>query len=373
MKTSTAKQIVENILGEAGIRINGDRPWDIRVQNPLFYNRVLAKGSLALGESYMDGWWECDALDQFFDRLLRARLDKKAKKSLPVIWTAIRCKLTNRQRPARAFVIGKRHYDIGNTLFRAMLDKEMNYSCGYWKSARTLDEAQKAKLDLVCGKIRLQPGMKVLDIGCGWGGFAKYAAETYGAEVLGITVSKEQVRFARKRCRNLSVRVELMDYRLIHEEFDRIVSLGMFEHVGVKNHRTFMKVAHRSLAPQGLFLLHTIAGNRSVRHTDPWIGRYIFPNSMLPSAKQIAASIEGLFVIEDWHSFGHYYDATLMAWYRNFVQNRDRIQEARDRRFYRMWTYYLLACAGSFRARRNQVWQIVFSKQGIQGGYSRIN
>jgi cyclopropane-fatty-acyl-phospholipid synthase len=250
-----------------------------------------------------------------------------------------------------------------------MLDKRMNYSCGYWDKAQTLDEAQVDKLDLICRKLCLQPGMTVLDIGCGWGGLARYAAEKYGARVYGITVSAEQVKFARQYCRGLDVDIELQDYRALQQPFDRIVSVGMFEHVGSRNYRTFMKVVRRCLKPQGLFLLHTIAGNTSVHATDPWISRYIFPNSMLPSARQIAAAAEGQLVIEDWHSFGQYYDPTLMAWHRNFTAKWNAIQDLYDETFYRMWTYYLLACAGSFRARRNQLWQIVFSRNGIRGGY----
>jgi cyclopropane-fatty-acyl-phospholipid synthase len=211
--------------------------------------------------------------------------------------------------------------------------------------------------------------MKVLDIGCGWGGFAKYAAEKYGANIHGITVSREQVKYAKKICQGLDVEIELKDYRALKEKFDCIVSIGMFEHVGCGNYRTFIKVVHQCLKADGLFLLHTIAGNNSVNSTDPWINKYIFPNSMLPSAKQITSATEGLFVLEDWHSFGQYYDKTLMAWYNNFIENWTKIKDEYDERFYRMWTYYLLSCAGSFRASRNRLWQIVLSKKGIKGGY----
>jgi cyclopropane-fatty-acyl-phospholipid synthase len=250
-----------------------------------------------------------------------------------------------------------------------MLDRGINYSCGYWKKAKTLDDAQEAKLDLICRKMGLRSGMKVLDIGCGWGGFAKYAAEKYGANIHGITVSQEQVIFANKFCQGLDVKIELKDYRELKGKFDRIVSIGMFEHVGCRNYRTFMKVIHRCLNADGLFLLHTIAGNVSVNSTDPWSNKYIFPNSMLPSAKQITSAAEGLFVLEDWHSFGQYYDKTLMAWHNNFTKNWTKLKDAYNERFYRMWTYYLLSCAGSFRSRKNQLWQIVFSKKGIKGGF----
>jgi len=369
MEDTSGKQTLEGFLALADVRINGDRPWDIHVENPGFYGRILAGGSLALGESYMDGWWECEALDQFFDKILHARLDEKARKTPRLLLASLSNKLINPQRRSRAFDIGRRHYDIGNDLFSIMLDKGMNYSCGYWERAAALDEAQEEKLALICRKMGLEPGMRVLDIGCGWGGFARYAAVTYGVDVVGITVSREQANLARERCQGLSVRIELIDYRDLKETFDRIVSVGMFEHVGVKNYRTYMKIIHRCLSSGGLFLLHTIGSNTSVRDTDPWISKYIFPNSMLPSAKQITDASEGLFVLEDWHSFGHFYDQTLMAWYRNVTERWEQVKEAYDRRFYRMWTYYLLSCAGSFRARRNQLWQIVFSKNGIRGGW----
>lgn len=366
MKGEKAKQFIKNILTPLDIRINGNRPWDIQINNPQFYQRVISGGSLALGESYMDGWWDCNALDEFFKRLLEYRIDKKNKSLRPaILWEMFKARVMNVQRGARAFIIGRRHYDTGNTLFKFMLDKGLNYSCGYWHNACNLDEAQTGKLDLICRKIGLEQGMTVLDIGCGWGGFAKYAAETYGVKVKGITVSNEQAGYAGEQCKGLDVTIELTDYHDLHEQFDRIVSIGMFEHVGWKNYKTFMDVVHRCLKDDGIFLLHTIAGNTSSKGTDPWIGAYIFPNSMLPSASQIFRAAEGLFILEDLHSLGRYYDRTIMAWYDNFTQNWDRLKDQYDMRFFRMWSYYLLSCAASFRSRRNQLWQIVFSKQGI--------
>lgn len=372
MPKKDARQVVQQLLETAGVQIDGGRPWDIRVRNPHFFERVLAGGSLSLGESYMDGWWDCPATDQFFDRILRARLDQEARISPEVLWSILRARLMNLQRRSKAFDIGRQHYDIGNRLFSVMLDQKMNYSCAYWNNAKSLDEAQACKLDLICRKLGLQSGMTVLDIGCGWGGFARHAAEAYGVTVIGITVSRRQAEYAETCCRGLPIRIELKDYRSLKESCDRIVSIGMFEHVGGKNHRTFMKVVHRCLKPDGLFLLHTIGGNTSVRSTDPWIDRYIFPNYHLPSAAQITSAAEGLFVFEDWHSFGPHYDTTLMAWHRNFTAGWPHIADAYDERFYRMWTYYLLCCAGSFRARINQLWQVVFSKTGVRGGYRRV-
>ncbi len=372
MKASTSEKLVRELLASADIVVDGTRPWDIQVHNPRFYHDLVAGGSMALGERYMDGWWDCDALDGFFDRIFKFRVDEQARQSIRTLWCVIKAACTSSPSRFRAFKIGTHHYDIGNDLFRAMLDKWMNYSCAYWKAASDLDTAQESKMDLICRKLQLQSGMRLLDIGCGWGGLAAFAAERYGVEVVGITVSEQQARLARQRCEGLPVTIELMDYRHMTSTFERIVSVGMFEHVGARRYRTFMRRVRRCLAPEGLFLLHTIAGNCSVYSGDPWLARYIFPNSMLPSSRQISAAAEKLLVLEDWHSFGPDYDPTLLAWYRNFVANWDLIKNRYDGRFYRMWTYYLLACAGAFRARHNQLWQIVFSRHGLRPKYESV-
>jgi cyclopropane-fatty-acyl-phospholipid synthase len=370
MSKASSESVLQTLLDPLDVRINGSRPWDIRVHDPAFYDAALAGNSLALGETYMDGCWDCDALDMLFARILRAGLDRKAPLSPRLMWCRAKAGLAPGRR--RAFEIGRRHYDTGNRLFSAMLDRWMNYSCAYWKNAQTLDQAQEAKMDLICRKLYLRPGLKVLDIGCGWGGLAAYAAKNYDVRVVGVTVSGQQVKLARNICAGLPVTIELKDYRDIQGEFDRIVSVGMFEHVCARNYRTFMGVVRRCLKPDGLLLLHTIAANRSNYRLDPWIAKYIFPNSMLPSARQITAAAEGLLVIEDWHNFGPDYDPTLMAWHANFVRNWDRLKAEYDQRFFRMWTYYLLICAGTFRARKNQLWQIVFSKDGLTSGYTSI-
>ncbi len=362
----------QQILALADIEINGDRRWDICVRNDEFYARVLREGSLGLGESYMDGWWDTQSLDEFFARIFRADLEKKLRPHWKILLGFLGKILVNQQRKSKAFEIGKYHYDIGNDLYQAMLDKRMVYSCGYWKNASNLDEAQQAKLELVCKKLGLQEGKKVLDIGCGWGSFAKYAAEKYRVAVVAITVSKEQAELGRKLCAGLPIEIKLQDYRDIKGMYDHIVSLGMFEHVGYKNYSTYMEVANCHLRDEGLFLLQTIVGNTSVKTNDPWMGKYIFPNSMLPSVEQIATAIKGLFVMEDWHNFGVDYDKTLMAWFQNFDRRWDNLKPRYGERFYRMWKYFLLGSAGCFRVRKNQLWQIVLSKRGVPGGYTPI-
>jgi len=360
-----AAKVVEGLLESVDIQIDGSRPWDIQIHDPRFYRRVLLHGSLGLGESYMDGWWDCEALDQLFARVLAVGVVRPGHYRVRSALSALGGRIVHPRRRTES----AGHYDLGTDLFVAMLDRRLTYTSGYWRTATTLDEAQEAKLELVCTKLGLRPGMTVLDIGCGWGSFVQYAAERYGVRVTGVALSPSQVEVARQRCAGLPVTVLRQDYRDIEGQFDRVVSLGMFEHVGHTNYRAYMKVVHRVLADDGLFLLHTIGGNHSVHRTDAWLGTYIFPNAMLPSIRQIGAAIEDLFVMEDWHNFGADYDTTLMAWYANVQSHRESLKQRFDDRFYRMWTYYLLSCAGSFRARRNQLWQVVLSKNGVAKGY----
>ncbi len=367
-----SKEIVEELLKKAGVAINGTNPWDIQIKDDRLYGRILTQGSLGLGEAYMDGWWDAERLDQFIDRVISAGLANEIRKDLGTILKIAIAVLTNRQSKRRSFIVGQEHYDLGNDLYENMLDKRLVYTCAYWKDVTTLDEAQEQKLDLVCKKLKLAPGMRVLDIGCGWGSFAKYAAETYGVSVVGITVSKEQVELAQENCKGLPVEIRLQDYRDLNEKFDCIVSLGMFEHVGYRNYREYFRVASRCLNDNGLFLLHTIGDNQSSVHGEPWTEKYIFPNGMLPSISQIGKAIESQFVMEDMHNFGAYYDKTLMAWYENFERHWEKLEKKYGERFFRMWKYYLLSFAGSFRSRNIQLWQIVLSKKGIPGGYESI-
>ncbi|WP_096377593.1 cyclopropane fatty acyl phospholipid synthase [Lysobacter enzymogenes] len=377
MSLASLHQRVEGLLGQADIRIGGDRPWDLQVEDESFYPRVIAQGSLGLGETYMDGAWRAQSLDGLLERLMRAHVDEQVH-GWAAILDGLRAHLINLQSHRRSFTVGERHYDLGNDLYRAMLGQRLVYSCGYWRdrngaALRDLDAAQEAKLDLVCRKLGLKPGMRVLDIGCGWGEALKFAAERYGIVGVGVTVSHEQAEFARELCAGLPVEIRLQDYRELDQRFDRIFSLGMFEHVGVKNYSAYFDVALRCLDRAseggGLFLLHTIGGNKSVSHTDPWIAKYIFPNSMLPSARQIAEHVENRFVIEDWHNFGADYDLTLQAWRANVEAAWDRLDARYDERFRRMWRFYLAASMATFRTRHAQLWQLVLSPDGVPGGY----
>lgn len=368
-----ARHLVEDLLVQAGIQIDGDQPWDIKVHDDRLYDRVLAGGSVAVGESYMDGWWDVERLDQFFEKVFSAGLEYKIRRNGKLLMHVLKNNLINPQNRLRSYEVGERHYDIGNNLFEHMLDTRLTYSCGYWQKANNLDEAQEAKLDLICRKLGLQPGMRLLDIGCGWGSLVKYAAEHYDVQAVGITISKEQVEYARQQCEGLPVRIDYEDYREVEESFDRIASVGMVEHVGRINYAQFMQVAHRCLNPGGLFLLHTIASNVSTFATDQWIEKYIFPNSMLPSVNQLSRAAEYKFVTEDLHNFGPDYDKTLMAWDENFRNNWDKLNSGYDERFYRMWRFYLMSSAASFRTRRIQLFQFLFGKHPRPPVISRVD
>ncbi len=361
-------RIIHEMLAVAGVKINGARPYDIQVKNPEFFKRVLKDGSLGLGESYMDGWWECERLDILFQLMLRAGLENKLPRHFKDILRVAIARIVNLQSKKRAWIVGKEHYDLGNDLFSLMLDPYMQYSCGYWNQATTLEDAQQDKLRMICEKLQLRPGLTLLDIGCGWGGLAAYAAKNYGVSVQGVTISAEQQKLAQQRCEGLDVTILLQDYRELNVQFDRIVSVGMFEHVGPKNYATYFDVIDRNLKRDGLFLLHTIGSNQTDMNVDPWIDKYIFPNGCLPSVQHIAQASEKHFVMEDWHNFGADYDKTLMAWYARFLAAWPSLSGNYSDRFFRMFTYYLNACAGAFRARNIHLWQVLFSPQGVEGG-----
>jgi cyclopropane-fatty-acyl-phospholipid synthase len=371
--TENSERVLRNLLELADVQVNGSRPWDIQVHDPRFFGRVLREVSLGAGEAYMEGWWDCAALDQFFYHVLKVDLPSQLKGDWKLVFSLLQARLFNMQSPSRAYEVGERHYDLGNDLYTAMLDKRFNYTCAYWKNAANLDEAQEAKLELVCQKIGLKPGMSVLEIGCGWGSFAKYAAEKHGASVLGVTVSKEQVALGTELCKGLPVELRLQDYREVQGKFDAVISIGVMEHIGYKNYRTYMEVTDRCLKDDGIAFIHTIGNNLSQVKGDAWLDKYIFPNGMTPSVSYLGKAMEGLFMLEDWHNIGPHYDKTLMAWHANFEKAWPDLKQKYGERFYRMWRYYLLLCAGCFRARTMQLWQIVMTRQGAPQPDCRIS
>jgi cyclopropane-fatty-acyl-phospholipid synthase len=358
-----ARDFVLSLLDRAGIEVGGPAPHDLHVYDDRFYERVIRDRELGLGESYQDGWWDAERLDELLAKVLSAELRSQIRPSRQLLAQAVMARLVNHQTVRRAARNASAHYDIGNELYERMLDKRMIYSCGYWDQADDLDTAQEAKLQLICAKLGLEPGMRLLDIGCGWGGLAQFAAENYGVKVVGISPAGQQVAVATRRCAGLDVEIRQCDFRQMTGRFDRIVSVGMLEHVGPKNLGEFFDFTRELLAPDGVALHHTIGSNASQVDIDPWFNRYIFPGGVVPSMEQLGRASSGRWAIEDVHNFGPDYDRTLMAWYHN-VEAAWAELPTYDERFRRTWRYYLLASAASFRVRGLQLWQIVLRRTG---------
>ncbi|QDF30095.1 cyclopropane fatty acyl phospholipid synthase [Halarcobacter anaerophilus] len=358
-----AKLWLQTKLEKAGIVLDGDSKSDPKIHNQNLYSRVIREGSLGLGEAYMEGWWDCCRVDEMICKVLTSKLEEEVKGNITFLKNWLIPRLVNLQSKRRSFQVGEKHYNAGNDLYKNMLDKTMSYSCGYWKNASCLYEAQIAKLDLICKKLQLKPNESVLEIGCGWGSFAVFASQNYKVKVNGITVSSEQKKYIDENFKDLPIKVKLMDYRNIQEKYDKVVSIGMFEHVGEKNYNKYFQTAFKNMKDEGIFLLHTIGNDVPQKGTDPWINKYIFPNGQIPSLSQISKACEKYFVIEDVHNFGMDYDKTLMSWFENFDNSWDKIKDDYNERFYRMWSYYLKSCAGAFRSRRLQLFQIVLRKR----------
>ena len=370
---------VKSIFARAGLELQGPRPWDPQVHNPALYGDLLRRGSLALGEGYVEGGWDCEDLDGFFTRLLSqdigsASLGLDGLARLRQVVVELRERWGNLQTRRRAFDVGRRHYDIDPRVYGAMLDHRRVYSCAYWRHASSLEEAQEHKLRLICEKLELRPGQRLLDLGCGWGGLAGYAARNYGVRVTGITISHQQYHYCREVLADLPVDIQCCDYRSLPkkkpEPFDRVVSVGMLEHVGRNNDRKYFDVASSLMTKQGLFLVQSIGTATTSWSLDPWIDTYIFPNGRLPSAQQLSKGFEGIFILEDWENIGADYDKTLMAWWQNFDAAWPSLSADINHQFYRLWKYYLLSCAGLFRSRQGQLWQVVLSKRERSGGYA---
>ena len=338
-------------------------------------------GMFELGEAYIRGAWNCEDLTGVLYRLFTEdqSLDISFRKFNPAFFTFyLKDTIRNAQIGDGAFEVGRRHYDLGNDLFTAMLDKEtMTYTCGYWKNARNLEEAQVAKIDLLCRKLQLRPGMRVLDIGCGWGNFARYAAMNYGVSVVGLTISREQASLARERCRGLDVEILVQDYQTFSGQFDRVVSIEMIEAVGRRNIGTYFSMVERCLKRGGLFGLQVISEETlTLRSATPldqyivWLRKRIFPNGYIPNLKHLSDPARSGLVIEDLHNFSYDYAHTLRAWLERFEASWPTLRDQYGEPFRRMWQYYLCGCEALFRARMVQLYQIVYSKGGVPSGYT---
>lgn len=369
-----AETFIRGLCSKIGLTIDGPNPWDPQVKDPRFYDRVLAEGSLGLGESYMDGWWDVGDLLEMNAIIAASGVEKHVKSSLPMLLHALRARFSNLQTPDNAEIPAKDHYDVTIDAYRSMTDRWHALSSGYWRNAQDLEQAQEAKLELICRKIGLKASDRVLDIGCGLGSFTRYAAEKYGCSVVAINVSSGHVAIVKQLTAGLPVEVHHCDYRdtgvfLRGGRFDKVVSVEMFEHVGYRNQRRYMEVVRDVLKDGGLFCLQTAGNNTNVFQNDPWFQKYIFPNAVVPSVEQIGKAIDRVLVLEDWHNFGPDYVRTCYAWFEQFDRNW---KGSKDDRFYRMWKYWILAVGGGFKARTRQLWQLVLSKGGVPGGYETV-
>jgi len=356
-----------------------DLPRGMRIVDPAAIRRFRKHGIMGMGESFMDGQWTADRLDEVMTQVFTAPAPRLSAPAWGRMLAAVADKRVFNRQAARIFRIGEEHYDLGNDLFAIMLDKSMTYTSGYWANAATLDEAQEAKLDLLCRKLRLEPGMRVLDIGCGWGNFAHHAASRYGVHVTGITVSKEQAVFAQQRCAELDVDIRVQDYREVDERFDRVVSIEMIEAVGPKNMAPYYQTIDRCLPEGGLFALQAIAGTTLTRDSDRrldqyilWLVKHIFPDGYLPRETQMVARHGTALHVLDWHRFADDYDRTLLAWADNFNAGWPKIAKKYGERFRRRWHFYLFGCAAAFRAQLVHVYQVVYGKGALAQRYTPV-
>lgn len=368
----TLKRLVTRTFSRAGVAINGDRACDIQVLKERFYRRA-ARGPLGLGEAYMDRDWDVRSLDDLFRRVITADLGRSAIAMLNRLLLNLRARFSNLQSRRRAAAVAETHYDLDHRMYELFLGPYNQYTCCFFRDTDDLEQAEIIKLEMICDKLEIGSGDRVLDIGCGWGGFARYAASTRGCAVTGVTISQEQASCAERFTRGLPVDIVLADYRDLPERvagrFDKVLICGMIEHVGYKNYSALMQVVDTMLEDDGLFLLHTIGNADDTRVVDPWIEKYIFRNSMAPSMGQLVRSFSRRFVVHDWENYGHYYSQTLSAWQQNFERNWEAIRALKsrrpfDERFRRMWNYYLLSCKAAFDVEDLLLWQIVMGKLG---------
>lgn len=359
---TVTRLLLEPLLARAGVKVDGKEPWDIQVADQRFFRTVLTQGSLGLGEAYLRGWWTCNDLEELSYRLIRSGLYKTSLLlPQPVLANLLHATI-NQQSKEKSLRVAVQHYSLGNDVFLDFLGRHHLYSCGYFKDTDDLDVAQRQKLEKVCRLLDLRPGDRVLDVGGGWGEFARYAATQHGCEVTSINIADEQIKFAREYCKDASVEIRRCDYRDVTGRFDKIVVMAMLTHVGYKNYRGFMEVMDRCLEPGGLMLVESVGGHKSRKDCEPWINRYIFPGGVVPSLEQFDRAVAGLFARKALDEFGSSYVHTLRAWHRNFVQAWPAHRSRYDDRMRLMFEYFFLTVAGAFRAGYLLHWHLLFQK-----------
>lgn len=350
-------------------------PITVRVRDSRLYGRLVAQGSLALGESYADGWWDVEGerLQELFSVLFANNVDRLFNGGfLPRIIGRVRSWRLGINRARAAHDDIRVHYDLSNEFFAQMLDKTMTYSCGYAATeSDSLEQMQQNKLKRIAAKLQLQRGGTLLDIGCGWGGLLTYVGENFPeVQGVGITLSEEQYEFARRRLREKGLqdrmRVQLLDFRDLAGSFDFVVSVGMFEHVGLPSYGDFFQAVRRVLQPTGTALLHTIGVEEEPRRLqDPWIERYIFPGSRLPRLEELVRGArEGDLAVGHIENWRPHYALTLRHWRKNFKEGWSAITKlgrSFDGRFFRVWDFYLQVCEACFIDSTVELYQVMLS------------
>ena len=348
---------------------NSDVDAKIQVKNPRFFRRVLAAGNLGLGEAYIDRDFEMEVgtLQEFLTIMVRNRLGERIKLNAPAAVRVAWLRLTNALRGKTRNV--QRHYDIGDDLFEALLDSTLTYSCGYAKKPTDdLDQLQFNKLDRICRKLGLRRGERLLDIGCGYGGLLIHAAKHYGVSVTGVTISRHHYERAKARAaeQGLTARVDVQfrDFTDLSGKYDKIVSVGMMEHVPRSEYRKYFNQIYKILEPHGVGLVHTIGANAPTNQHDPFIQKYIFPHSNQPRLSEICEQLEiHRLAILDVENMVRHYRYTTERWLENFHANRDRLDATRyDDAFVRMWEYYLCCGIAAATASDSALYQVLFNK-----------
>jgi cyclopropane-fatty-acyl-phospholipid synthase len=357
-----ARPLVAAVLRTAGIHLGGDQPWDVQVTDPRFYSSVLLRGSLGFGESYMRGWWHVEDLEEVAYRLSRAGLHWVARALPPHLVALAAASFSNRQTRTDSVNLVDRHYNLGNDLFRGFLGRSMVYSCAYFDDTESLDRAQELKLDLICRRLGLKAGERLLDIGGGWGEFARHAALHYGCHVTSINIADEQIRHARERCAGLPVEIVKCDYRDLRGSFDKVAVIAMLTHVGHSNYRRFMTIVHDCLATGGRVLVETLGSRISKVNCEPWTNRYIFPGGVVPSLRQIDRAADGLLARTEVTEFGHHYVPTLRSWNANLHASWPQLAGRYPETTRLMLGYFFLTVAGAFRAGHLKYWHVQLQK-----------